>query len=425
MPTNTHVFETRMSARMQASFIKKPVFRSFVNEEERKRLPSGQAVTRPYRSLIRAQDVSRNGTLTFQDLTDTNETLTVNTIKSTPFQIDDFDAVQSNFKLQNEYAADAAAQLKAIVDGDILSEVANAANVVDAADFGGSSGSPIDLDESNVFSVFTAINRKLQEAEADITGVDPRQEMAGKNMPGVGGMAGFFVQSPYFQSVLASAEGNRETPQGDRVGLNGYVQTRGALDLFVSNNLYWTALYSMATTPTDGDTVVIAGVTFTFKTTLGATAGNVLIGGSADAARANLTALINDPATTTANGVALSNTRASTYLRSNREKIDDLVAVNDDTANTMSLTGAGISYYVLDETLTDATDGWSKETQHQIAGQKGCVDMVAQVGPEVKTSEIENGFGIKVKPRILYGKKTFVEGARRMVDVKVNTAALV
>ena len=63
-------------------------------------------------------------------------------------------------------------------------------------------------------------------------------------------------------------------------------------------------LYSLPFTvqPTDGDTVTINGVTFTFKTTLGATAGNVLIGGSATNARANLAALIAAPGTTTASG---------------------------------------------------------------------------------------------------------------------------
>jgi len=53
--------------------------------------------------------------------------------------------------------------------------------------------------------------------------------------------------------------------------------------------------FALSVQPTDGDTVTLNGVTFTFKTTLGSTAGNVLIGGSASAANTNLTALINAP----------------------------------------------------------------------------------------------------------------------------------
>jgi hypothetical protein len=422
MPTNTHVFETRMSKRMQVSFYKKPVFRSFVNTEERSNLKNGQSVTRPYRSLMRSQAYTRNGSLTFQDLTDTNETLTINTINAVPFQIDDFDAVQSNFKLQREYANDAMLELNSGIDADVLSEVANALNVVDDADFGGSSGDPIALDASNVFQVFTALNRKLQENNIDVTGMDPRLD---DGVIGAKGLAGFMVMSPYFSAVLTEAEQNRETVIGDRTGLNGYVKSRGSLDLMLSNNSYWSAVLGLATQPTDGDTVVIGGVTFTFKTTLGSTAGNVLIGASADEARANLAALINAPGTTTALGVALSNTRSFSDTRSDREKIEDLVATNDNTANTLTLTADGGNYVVLSETLTDATDGWSKETQHLLAGRKGCVDMVDQVSPTVKTSDIEDGYGIKVKPCVLYGLKTFREGARRMVNVKINTANLV
>jgi predicted aconitase with swiveling domain len=79
--------------------------------------------------------------------------------------------------------------------------------------------------------------------------------------------------------------------------------------------------------------VTIQGQVFTFKTTLGSTAGNVLIGGSADVARANLAALINAPTTTTANGVALTADSDNARLFDARAS-----AVNDNTANTLTLT---------------------------------------------------------------------------------------
>lgn len=428
MPTNTHVFETRMSKRMQASFIKKPVFKIFVNQEERANLTNGSAITRPYRSKIRGQDYTRNGSLTFRDITETNETLTVSTIKSTPFQIDDFDAVQSNFQLINEWSDDATDELKALVDGDILSEVANAGNVVDDADFGGTSGNPISLDTSNVLTVFNVMNRKLRQSNVDVTGMDPRMDMKFKGLAGVGGAAGFMVVSPYFSSILEEAEQNRETPSGDRYGQFGYIKTRSSMDLHLSNNTYWSAVLGLATQPTNGDTLTfydgVQTITITFVSSIGSTAGNCLIGADVDATRVNLAALINDPGTTSANQVAFSNTRANTYTRSPREVMEDLTATDSPSANTLTLTGAGIGYLVLGETLTDTTDTWSKEIMWLMGGKKGCVDMVSQYGPGVKTAEIEDGFGLKVKPYILYGKKTFVEGAKRMVAVKINTASL-
>lgn len=52
-------------------------------------------------------------------------------------------------------------------------------------------------------------------------------------------------------------------------------------------------LTSTGTQPADGDTVVIAGITYTFKTVLGATAGNVLIGATVTDTMSNLAACIN------------------------------------------------------------------------------------------------------------------------------------
>jgi hypothetical protein len=51
---------------------------------------------------------------------------------------------------------------------------------------------------------------------------------------------------------------------------------------------------------TDTQTVVIAGITFTSVASIGATAGNFLIGATAAATLANLAGLINAPATTSA-----------------------------------------------------------------------------------------------------------------------------
>ena len=66
-------------------------------------------------------------------------------------------------------------------------------------------------------------------------------------------------------------------------------------DFHVSNQLTSTAVLALATNPTAGDTVTIAGQAFTFVSPIGTTAGNVLIGASADATRANLAALVNAP----------------------------------------------------------------------------------------------------------------------------------
>lgn len=405
---NTHTFETRFSKRMQVVHYKKDVFRAFANFEERTNLKDGQSVVRPYRSTLYGQDYTRGSDMTIQDLTDTNETLTVTTAKAVPFAIDDLDALQSNYRLQDEYAKDAAKVLGNLIDGSILSEAANAVNVVDdgVLSTGTASGTPLTLTTSNILTVYAKAAYYMNAQRADM-------------------MERFGAISPEFHSVMEEYLAGRETKDGDEVGMNGYVRRRSNFDLYMSTSTYWTGVLSMVTQPTDGDTVVLtvfneatgafSNITFTFKTTLGSTAGNVLIGGSADAARANLATLITTPGTTTANGVALS--------AGDQNLLKGITGTNDNAADTLTLAVVGKGYIRVSETLTDATDAWTKLTQHNLFGRKGAIDVVIQKEPTVKVSDIPKQLGVYVKPHTLYGKKTFLEGTRHLVDVKVNTAA--
>jgi hypothetical protein len=84
--------------------------------------------------------------------------------------------------------------------------------------------------------------------------------------------------------------------------------------LFRSNQTTGTAVLSLATQPTANDTVTINGVVFTFVSSIGTTAGNVLIGANVDATRVNLAGLINAPTTTSATQVALSTANARLFV---------------------------------------------------------------------------------------------------------------
>jgi hypothetical protein len=67
---------------------------------------------------------------------------------------------------------------------------------------------------------------------------------------------------------------------------------------------------ALPTNPSNSNTLTLTingtAITITFVSSIGATAGNVLIGASATATLANLIALLNQPQTTTSTGVALS-----------------------------------------------------------------------------------------------------------------------
>lgn len=400
-------FPEKWSMRMQSTAERADVFRMICSFSEEATLKVGDTVHRPYLSGLGVNDMGSDGSFTRQDITDTDESLSIDQKKEVSFYIQEIDEIQSNYDTMNKYADRAARALSNGIDGDVLAETANAGNDVDDADLGGTSGNGITLTESNVFDVFLAADEKLNR----------------RNAPEEGRFA---VLSPQFCKVLKSALIARESAWGDKVGENGYLGQYQGFDIYKSNGCYWTGVLSLVTTPTDGDTVTLnipdqdgtrATITFTFKTTLGSTAGNVLIGGSADVARANLATLISAPGTTTANGVALT--------AANQRRLKAVAATNDNSADTLTLTAQGKGFVVVGETLTDATDTWTAATQiqHNLFGVKGCIEAVIQVKPNTEINHRDGYIGRDVVSWQVYGIKSFLEGTRWMVDVNVRSDA--
>ena len=77
-----------------------------------------------------------------------------------------------------------------------------------------------------------------------------------------------------------------------------------------------------------------------------------MIGADADATRANLAALINAPSTTTATGVALSTANASKFVAR-------AIAVNDNTANTLTVYYKGANSLTTSSSLTSGSNLWT------------------------------------------------------------------
>lgn len=409
---NTSVFETKFSNRMQVTRYSTPVYTALASFEEREKMVNGQSVVRPTFSRLYADSYTRGSDMTARNYTETTETLTINTTPAILLSVDNFDAIQQNTNVQQRLADDGMRAVNKFIDADFLAEVVNATSTVDAGDVGGTAGSAIVLDPTNVLKVYAAARRKLSLQNVDVTGMgDPRIEM-GNMKPG--GQGGYAAVNPYFYEQFIYSMAGRETPGGDQLGVNAYMGKYFGFDNYESTNGYAVDVLSIATTPTDGDTVTINGVVFTFKTTLGATPGNVAIGGSADAARLNLAELINSPSTTDAGQVALT--------EANQNLMRGLTATDDAGANTLTLVGKGFGYIVATETLTDATDAWTSKISHQMFGVKGAVDMVIQSKVGVQVSDIPMQLGKYIKPNALYGKKTFTEGAQQLVDVKINSS---
>lgn len=388
---------------MQANMKRWDVFRQIASFEEQPMLKHGDTVHRPYRSSMKAQSYTRGTAVTIRDLTNTDETLVVQTAKVVPFYVDDLDELQSNYRNANEYADDASQELTNVIDGDVLGEVANATSKVDNVEIAaGTAGDGFTLSVSNVQKVFVQAKAKLRKQHVKFNNGEL-----------------FAVISPEFEAVLLDYLAGKNSILGDKTGVAGNIGTYMGFDLFVSDSLYCTASLAYdATTPTDTDTVTINGVVFTFKTTIGVTAGNVLAVTDGVTSLTNLKNFINAPSTTSANQVALST--------ANQDLLVGITAsISGGATGTLTLASKGWGTVVVSETLTPAADIWTLALQQQVQmfGKKGAVDVVIMAEPKLVTKDVPDKLGKNFLPYTLYGKKTFVEGAKKLVAVKIRSDA--
>jgi len=350
-------------------------------------------------SAVRVRTVSRGSASTIDEVNDTNETLTINIEKEAVFHISDGEVTQAGpLNPGEEIGKQVGIKVAIDLDARCFAEVANALYTFDNGDLTtlSASGTGIAIATiTNVPIMISRLNAKLKYRNQ----VDTSTNMA-------------LVVDSYAAAAVTEYLLGKNIDLAGAVFKNGYAGPVGGADLHISENLTSNAVLSIATTPTDGDTVTIGGVVFTFKTSLGSTAGNIAIGGSADAARLNLSELINAPSTSDAGQVALS--------AANQLLITDvmrLVAVDAAVANTMTLTGTGSGRLIVSETLTDVTDAFTKNHLFCYYGKKGAIDLVIQDLAPVDMRKTADRRGTNVFSSYLAGIKTSADGAKKFLNV--------
>lgn len=382
----------------QRIFYKENVAMKIADTSFRGEMSNGDTLNRPYRSSNAVQTYTRGTDITIDDKTDTNEQLVINRQFATGFYMDDFDKVQSNYDLISKYASDDGVYLANQVDADVLGEYVNAASTVDDGSIGGTAGNGISLSTSNVLKTVSAAKKDLAKQNIPLSDL-------------------FGVISPEFEDILIQYGAGRDTTMGDGFNKDGAIMDFYNFRLYRSNQTSGSAVLGMATNPTNGDTITIEGVTFTFVSSIGTTAGNVLIAGTVDGTRANLEALINSPSTTTANGVALADNDARVFG-------NQVTATNNDTTDEITVVYKGVGSITVSETLTAGGDTWAatSQKQHNLFGKKGAITLVMQSDARPQVKDEPKKFGVNILNGVLYGVKTFADGAKQLVNVELNSS---
>lgn len=385
----------------QEIFQKTLVAKDIMNFRLEPMLTYGGSVTRVAMDLsnVLVRTTVRGSASTIDSITDTAESLTINLEKEVAFHISDGEVTQTGPLKAMQFAGKELARKLAIdLDGRCFGEVVNASYSFDSGDLttGTSSGTAITLNSTTVPQMTTRLGAKLRNKNKQ----DVMTNMA-------------LVVDSYAASDISQFIISKNIDLAGAVFKNGYVGDVSTAQMYISENLTSTSVLSLATNVTANDTITYNGVTWTAKA-VPAVAGEFDIGADADATRVILANAFN--------GSATGQNSATGYFEvsaANRLLLDGVVATDSPSANTLTIVRTGGGRVVVSETLTDATDTWSSNYLNCYYGKKGAIDLVVQDTKEVDVRPTADRRGNNVFSSYLAGVKTFADGAKKFLNVKI------
>lgn len=348
-------------------------------------LDYGKQIDNPYIADPRVQTYTPGTDLTIDGQEAYSNTMDLDQSEASTFLVTPKERVQARDK---SYAAKLANRqayvLGAKVDYALLKEgVDNAANTV--------TGGAVTI--SNFLSKLTDCSAAVENEEA---------------MDGTP----FYVVDPDRRSLLTQIFVANGFKEGDVALRNGFMGKANGAMFFVSTNLPATVTLGMATQPTDGDTVTIKGVVFTFRTTADE-AGEVARGANVAAAQANLRAAINGTGTGDGTDYFELDTRDRRKLQNKQ------VSCSAFSANVATITAAGKING--QETFTDTTDAFGTESISLLHGVKGAISLGMQIAPQLDIGVPPNRpMERNYVTHQLYGKKVFYRDTFRLCKLTVN-----
>lgn len=391
-------FREEFATRYQDHLRKKLVGMKIASFRFEPNLKSGDVLHRFKLDLsnVLVRDIVNLTDRTIDPITDSDQTLTIDRKKGTTFPIAHWEEVQAGELNPGMTAGkEVAHKVATYVDADILAETQNAFAVFDTGNLTGATpnGTPIAMSVNNVAQIITQSYARLESNDAPMVNIA-------------------WAVDPYFVSILAQHPLGKDTQIGDNTFRNGFSGNTYGSEIFVTNNLTGEAHLNISQTVSDDDTVTINGVTFTFKTSLGSTAGNVLIGANPAASRANLIAAIN--------GAAGAGTTYVELSAADRVKVTNRFRLSaSETGTSVIVKGIGAGRLTVDDTLTHADNEFIKNFVHCFYGQRGSIEVIMQDEVNMKMRPEPKQDTMNIFNDVLYGIKTFDDGAEYFLDVHI------
>jgi len=352
-------------------------------------LTRGKTLTRPYYTENSIQAYTRGSDLTEQAVNSNEETLSVDSEWGDLFYIDKFDKLQSAYDDIQKFGNLVSRKISNQLDADVLYQVVNATSTVDGGDVtGGTSGDGIALTTTTFPEMVGAAKAKIRKQDVPVENA-------------------FMVISPDGEDIAYQYGITRDTSMGDGIFKNGFIGKVNGFRVYISNNLTGSQVVDFASNASADEVVVVNGVTATLKASPAA-AGEVDLGADAATTIINFAGAFNNPSVTSSEQIAFSS--ADQLLLRN------VVAVADTASLTLYGKGLPELAVTSDAGVVDA----DKANTHFVAGIQDCITVVVQSNPSMLINQAPKRNGKFVVTTILYGIKTFQDGANSMVNCKVK-----
>lgn len=343
---------------------------------------------------VRVRDVTIGIDRVVDSITDSSELITINRNKGTTFAMSTREKKQAGpLNPAAEIGAKVAMKTAIYVDADILAETQNAFADFDNGDLSAttSSGVPITLNATTVPQMVSRMSAKLKANNQVLTNL-------------------VFVVDGYGQSDVIQYLLGKNINFAESVFKNGFAGPIMTADLYTSENLTGQALLTNSVSFSDGDTITINGIVFTMNTVLTATAGSVLIGANVAASLTNLASSINL-------GSGSGTTYTAVSAANQVKLVDALRLVATATTTTLGLVGTGSGRLAISKVSANTTI--TANYIHAYYGKKGAIDVVVQDKVDMEMRDEPKQRATNILSDILYGIKTFNDGAQQFLDVLI------
>lgn len=358
-------------------------------------IPNGTTKNLPYINFQKPTSYTKYTSVTSVDAKTGNDQLVINQTPMVPFEIDRIDMDDNYLDVTPELISGAGYMLKSAIDGDVMGQALVANNTYSSTGLNAGGTTPVALTLTAGTGYIPTVFGK-SKARLLAAGVNPARLCMVIDSDTVDELSNLGIEKGFNVADESITRGYRGNFKG--------------MKIYESNNLTATRVLQLATNPTANDTVTILGVPFTFVSSIGSAAGNVLIGANAAASVTNLVNAING-----------GSGAGTTYIAIDDPSVLAGITATNNTTSILLTSKSGRMY--ASSNLTAAADDFDAEAVNCWITEKGATRLALRNSVEIKQDSDPDSLVEKFKVWSRYGIVTPTRGKARMVRVIIQGAA--